>query len=261
MALISNNILSGVADRIAQQVTEFKVGFNAAVASGTKYYIRVHNGVGAPAGDYDVENALITPCNTLDQNTFSGTFFRTTFQDVINALDTHVLAKNAASFDSFLNISGINVHPNFDEVWHKIKSTHLLARNVFFADANISVATFTSTGSGTGTFTEGTAVGTSPDSRYAPGTSNYAGAKLVVVPNQNVGANITLNLQLLKENSAGGTTTGSTNIAITSGALSGTQFVVDSGNPYLDVTNMVAAGGDGDDVFTVLAIRERTIAL
>lgn len=261
MALISNNILSGVADRIAEQVTQFKVGFNAAVASGTRYYIRVHNGVGAPAGDYDVENALITPANTLDQNTFSGTFFRTTYQDLVNALDTHVLAKNAASFDSFLNISGINVHPNFDEVWYKVKSTHLLARNVFFADANISVATFTSTGSGAGTFTEGTAVGTSPDSRYAPGTTNYGGAKLVVVPNQNVGADIILNLHLLKENPAGGTTTGNVNISITAGVTSGTQFVVDSGNKYLDVTNMIAAGGDGDDVFTVLALRERDIAL
>jgi len=261
MALISNNVLSGVADRVAEQVTQFKVGFNAAIASGTRYYIRVHNGVGAPAGDYDVEYALITPCNTLDQNTFSGTFFRTTFQDVINALDTHVLAKNAVSFDSFLNISGVNVHPNFDEVWHKVKSTHLLARNVFFADANISVATFTSTGSGTGTFAEGTAVGSSPDSRYVPGTSNYAAAKMVIVPNQTVGSDIVLNLQLLKENASAGTSTGSTNISITSGISSGTQFLVDSGNPYLDVTNMVAAGGDGDDVFTVLALRERDIAL
>jgi hypothetical protein len=261
MALITNSILTGVADRLASQVDSFKTGFNGAVNGGTRYYIRVHNGVGAPAGDYDVENALITPSNTLDQNTFSGTFFRSTYQDLINALDTHVLSKNAVSFNSYLNVSGIDVHPNFDEVWKQVKSTHLLARNVFFSEANIPVATFTSTGSGTGTYAEGTGISTNPDSTYVPGVSNYGATKMIVVPNQTVGSDIVLNVRLVKENLAGGTNTDSDNITIAAGTTSGTQFPIKSSLPMLDVSNVVAAGGDGNDVFTILALRERDIAL
>jgi len=262
MGLIANHILSGMTDRVAAQVAAFKNGFNSAVLSGTRYYIRVHDGVGAPPGDYDVENALITPSNTVDQNTFSGSFFRTTYQDLVTALENHVIAKNAVSFDSFLNTSGVNVHPDFDEVWNRVKGSHLLARNVFFSDANISMATFESTGSGTGTFTDGTQVGTgSITTKYVPGTSNYAAAKAVAVPNQNVGADIVLNIQLLKENLAGGTVVDSANVSITSGTASGTQFQVNVGTDYLDVTNIVAAGGDGDDVFTVFALKEREVNL
>lgn len=261
MGLISVSVLSGITDRIASQVALFKAAFNAAKASGTPYYQRVHVGVGTPAGDYDVENALINPCNTLDVNTFSGTFYNSTYSQLINALDTHALAKNAVTFDSFLNISGVNVHPDFEDAWYRVKATHLLARNVFFSDANMIVATFTSTGSGTGTYASVSPVGTAPDSRFAPGTVNYAAAKMVVVPAQVVGANTVLNLRLVKENATTGTTTDSDNITITSGTTSGTQFAVKSSLPMLNVSNIIAAGGNSSDVFNVIALRERDVAL
>jgi hypothetical protein len=261
MGLIASNVLSGIADRIATQAGLFKVGFNAARASGTPYYQRVHVGVGTPIGDYDVEYALINPANTIDTNTFSGTFFNTVYSQLISAIETHVLAKNSPTFDSFLNISGVNVHPDFDDVYYRVKATHLLARNVFFSDPNMLVATFTSTGSGTGTYASVAPVGTAPDSKYVPGTTNYAAAKLIVVPTSDVGGDIQINLRLVKENMAGSTTTDSDNIVIVNGTTSGTQFVVKAGAAMLNVNNIVVAGGDGADVFNVYAVRERDIAL
>lgn len=261
MGLITSTVLKGLADRVAKQVDAFKTGFNNAVAPGTPYYQRVHVGVGTPGGDYDVEYALINPSNTVDQNTFSGTFFNTTYSQLVNAVETHVLSKNSPSFDSFLNISGVNVHPDFDEVYYRVKSTHLLARNVFFSDPNMLVATFTSTGSGTGTYASVAPVGTAPDSKYVPGTTNYAAAKLIVVPTTDVGADVQLNLRLVKENMAGSTTTDSDNIVIGTGVLSGTQFVVKAGAGMLNVSNILIAGGDGNDVFQVIAVRERDVAL
>lgn len=261
MGLISSNVLSGIVDRVAAQVELFKTAFNSAIATGTPYYQRVHVGVGTPAGDYDVEYALINPANTVDTNTFSGTFYNSTYSQLVNALETHVLAKNSPSFDSFLNISGVNVHPNFDDVYYRIKATHLLARNVFFADANKVVATFSVTGSGTGTYASVSPVGTAPDSRYSPATANNAAAKLYVVPTATVGSTTVLNLQLLKENPAGGTTTDSDNITINSAVTSGTQFLVKGGQPMLNVTNIVNAGGTGGNAFSIIAVRERAVSL
>jgi hypothetical protein len=48
---------------------------------------------------------------------------------------------------------------------------------------------------------------------------------------------------------------------IGTGTLSGTQFVVKAGAAMLNVSNILIAGGDGNDVFKVFAVRERDIAL
>lgn len=259
--LIATPTLSGILDRVAKQALELKAGITNCFG-GTEFYTRVHTGVPAN-GDYDIENALIDGARAVDTNTISGALFRTTYSTLVQSIESHGTTFNAQSFDSWLNVSGLNVHPDFEDVWYRVKNVHLDAVNVFFSDANILVASFTSTGSGTGTYTSSNPVGTGTGKVSA---TNHAAANMVLVPVQDVGGDIQINLRLTEENLAGGTRTNKfDNILVPSGTLSGTQFPVNNrisgGHMYLDVHNIVAAGGDGNDVFRVYALREREIRL
>ena len=149
MGLINNSLFSGLADRIAKQAEVYKAGLNNGLG-GTKYYPRIHTGVPGD-GDFEVENDLISAANTIDNNTISGTMFKNVFTTFINDLESHVLGENAPSFDSFLNTSGINTHPDFEDVFFRSKGVHLDARNTFFSEANILVASYFAAGSGSGT--------------------------------------------------------------------------------------------------------------
>jgi hypothetical protein len=265
MALINTGVLSGLTDRVAQQASLLITGINN-TRGGTPFYVRVHQGVPVP-GDYSVENDFIDGAHASDINTMSGILFRNVYTDLINSMETHTVSNNSAvSFDSFLNTSGVNVNPNFEEVWFRVKNVHLDAVNVFFADANVLVATYTVTGSGTGTYASNNVIGTGTGK---VSTTNHAAAKFILVPVQNVTSEIQVNLRLLKENLAGGTVADSANIRFPAGILSGTQIPVNNwntsgasiSNMYLDSNNIVAAGGGGTDIFRVYALKEREVAL
>lgn len=260
MGLITNHMAKTLMDRVASQANLWQYYITSGQNVGTRYYVTVHSGLSSQ-GDYEVEDALIDAAFGIDDNTISGTMFKNIFSTFVQDLDAHVVNKGAVSFNSWLNISGINVHPAFDAVYHAVKSTHLDGRNVFFADDNILVASFTSTGSGTGTYASSNPISTTGTG--AVSSTNHAAAKLLLIPIQNTGADIQLNLRLLAENPSTGTQADSCNILIPSGTISGTQFSVNNaisgGNNYIDVTNILAAGGDGNDVFRVYAINERAI--
>lgn len=261
MGLIPNNVFSGIADRLAAQAGLVKHYITSGFRNGTFVYPRIHTGIPAD-GDFTVENDLISAANGIDNNTVSGSMFKSVYNTFIQDLESHVVNQNGVSIDSWLNVSGINVHSDFEDIYYQVKNSHLDGRNVFFPDANILVATFTSTGSGTGTYASNTPVGTGSGD---VSTTNYAQAKLLLIPIQNTGADIQVNLRLTKENLAGGTNTDSCNILIPSGTTSGTQFpvnnVISGGHEYLNVSNILVGGGDGDDVFRVYAVRERDIIL
>lgn len=256
MGLIQNHILSGLADRLAQQATLLKSAINT-TTPGSTFYKRVHTGVPTD-GDFDVENDLISAANGIDENTMSGNLFKNVYSTFFSDLETHGINQNAVSFDSWLNISGVNVHPNFEDAWYQSKNTHLDARNVFFSDANILVATLEVTSSGVGTYTAGTAVGTGTGK---VSSTNYAAAKMVLVPVKDVGAANQVNLRLTKENPTDGSDTDHANIVVGGSVTSGIQFQVNGSGTFLNVSNMVPAGGASGDVFRVYALLERGISL
>lgn len=258
--MIINSVLSGICDRIASQVSAYKFAINSGVNNGRPFYLRIHAGVGAE-GDYDVEDALIDAAHGLDTNTVSGTMFRSLYSDMMNDLESYVQDRGAEDFDAYLNVSGVNVHPDFEDAWFQAKGTHLDAVNVFFSEPNLLVATYTVTGSGTGTYASVQPVGTGTGKFSA--ANNRAAARFILVPNQNVTSTIQLNPRLVREDGVGGTSAGFDNIRLASGIVSGTQILLNSGVGigWLNCNNIVAAGGGGTDVFSIFALQERKIFL
>jgi hypothetical protein len=258
--VIINSVLSGLCDRIASQVEIFKYAINSGVGNGNQFYPRIHQGVGAN-GDYAVEDALIDAAYGLDTNTVSGTMFRSLYSDMITSIESYVQDIGAEDLDEFLNTSGVNVHPSFEDVYYQSRGVHLDAVNVFFAEPNLLVATYTVTGSGTGTYASVEPVGTGTGKFDKD--SNRAAARFILVPNQNVTSTIQLNPRLVREDGVGGTTAGFDNIRLATGITSGTQILLNSGVGigWLNCNNIVAAGGGGTDVFSIFALQERKIFL
>lgn len=266
MSLIPINTLSGICDRIAGQVTLLKFAINSGQSFGQRFYPRIHNGLNNPSGDYSIEGPTIGDAYALDNNSISGSLLKTVFSPLLQDLQTQVTNNGAASFDSFLTISGglgagVHVSPPFEDAWFQCIGTHLSAVNVFFQDANILVCSYQPTGSGTGIFTHNQTIGTGTGTNYTPGVINYAPARMVIVPISNVNAPIQLSLQLSTQNPAGGTGIASYNVFISGigSALSGIQFPVSNvSGQFLDVTNIVAAGGVSvDTTYRVYALQER----
>lgn len=261
MALISTTLYKNLIDRLAKQGSLIKAGFNNTLG-GTKLYPRVHESVPTD-GDFEVENALINSANGVDSNTLSGTFYKNIYTSFVNDLDTHVINKGAPSTDSFLNISGINADVEFSDIWYRVKGQKLNARNVFQSDANILMGTYFPTGSGTGVFTAGTAVGTGTGD-VSP--TNYAAAKTVLIPVGPVGSDTQFDLRLVREQPTDGSQAENLSLRIPNATTSGTQFVIPiAGNNiasgYLSVSNILAAGGTSGNGFRLVAIRERDVSL
>lgn len=267
--MIQNNVASGIFDRIAGQVQLFKAAITSGVNVGTPFYPRLFRGVGAYSadGDYSAENDLISSTHGIDVANISGTMLKNLYTTFMNAIEAHALNNNALSFNSWLDISGINVHAQFEDAWYQSKGSHLNGCNVMFPDANINVATYTVITSGAGTYASLNPVGAGTG---AVSSTNHAATKFLLVPAQSVISGIQINLRLLKEaGQSSGTLADSANIAFTSGSpnsISGIQIPVNfvnilSGNYYLDCNNIVATGGYQNDVYKVIAVRERDVTL
>lgn len=256
--MITYQTFSGVADRIASQVNLLKSAINNGFPVGTPFYSRVHLGVGN--GDYGVENDLITPAHAIDASTISGVMLKNIYQSLMSALELHALNNGATTFNLYLDNSGINVHPSFDDAWYASKGTHLNAVNVFDSRDNFLVAQYGATGSGTGVYTSVEPVGTGTGT---VSSTNHAASKLVLVPVIDTTADAQVNLRLLRETGqSAGSTAASANIVVGTGTLSGTQFLVNSPNgTYLDCNNIVVAGSASGNYFRVYALLERGISL
>jgi hypothetical protein len=260
MALIPNNVLSGITDRIGAQAHLVRNALNSGINTGSPFYKRVHTGI-SPDGDWGVETYLIDAAHNLDVYNASGLGFRNMYSTFIGQIESQVQSYGASSLDSFLFISGLNVGASFESVYFNCKTSHLNSCNVFFQHTdNILVGSYFPTGSGTGLFVAGTAVGTGTGNTSP---TNYAAAKMVLVPVVPVTANIQINPRFVDEpTSLNGTTrTSSDNITVTNGTGSGIQFACNSFSPHLSVSNIVAAGGASGNGFNIYAIREREMVL
>lgn len=264
MPVIPSDIFKGVADRAAKQAEFFKeASEDARAKGGGLFYPRLHGGLGA-LGNFPAENDLIRALNTTDNTTFSGTMWTQFYSDLINALETHVQNEGLTNLDAYLNVSGINVHPYFEDLYFVVKNTHLDARNVFEGEftAPTTLATVEVLSSGVSTFTDNESVGTG-SGKVVVG-SNQAAATLHVILTSGITPTETvINLQLLQEVYPTGNQAASQNVTIPAGTSAGTKVVVGTSgvNFYLDVTNAVVAGGVTGEIFTVKSERERSIAL
>ena len=257
--VIANSLFKSIADRLAKQADILATACTQAQApGGGLYYPRIHQGVAA-AGNFPVENDLIDSANEFDANTLSGTIFPNIFTSMISAQESHVVAQKASSLDAFLNISGINVDPNYENAYFLCKGNHLNARNTFL-DRQAAMGTVDLTSSGVGTFTDGEAIGTGTGKTS---DTNHAAAELDAIPMVTIGANnLVLAVQLLAEIYPDGSVAASRNVTIPTGTTSGVPTQVGSaGEAFLDITNVILAGGNASDQVVFVSRKERTRAL
>lgn len=257
------SVLSGIADRMAEQVAIDKVAFTSGMRTGTYMYQQIHKGVGV-VGDYQAENALIAAAYGVDNNSVSGTAFKSVYSSIVTALEQYYVDRGAISFDSYCDISGINFHPNFEDAWYQVKGTHLNAVNVFYPADQLTLATYFATGSGTGTFTSVNTLGTGTGKVSA---TNFAAGKLILVPINTVQGTVAqLNILLTRESGqSSGSTATFDNLRIPAATTSGQQYPIgnwaNSGinnlTTFLSVSNIIGGGATSGDGFRVLALRER----
>lgn len=246
MAIIPNSLFEGLADRLAEQADLMSTAFtDAQQVGGGFFYPRIHSGV-ASLGNFAVENTLISSANALDQNTLSGTTFSNIYSDVINAHEAHAVAEGASDLNAFLNVSGINVDPYYEEVFFQVKGSHLEGRNVFL-DRQLDMGTVDITSSGVGTFTDDQALGIGAG---VVSSTNHAAAVIDAIPTVAMVADLTLAVQLQEEVPfpGDGERAVSRNVTITSGVLSGVPTELGTGSEtFLDVTDVIIAGGSTSD--------------
>ncbi len=260
MPIISNSLFEGLADRLAEQADIISTAFtDAQQEGGGFFYPRIHSGV-ASLGDFAVEDSLIKSANELDGDTLSGSTFSVIFADVINAHQSHVVAEGSSDLNQFLNVSGINVDVYYEEVFFQTKGSHLEGRNVFL-DRQIDLGTVDITSSGVGTFTVGEALGIGAG---AVSQTNHAAAVLDAIPTAAITADLILAVQLQEEVPfpGDGERAASRNVTITSGVLSGVPTEVGTGGEvFLDVTDVIIAGGGASDQVIVRSRIDRLRAL
>ncbi len=263
MAIISNNVFEGIADRLAFQAKEISDAIDAMQVEGGGFYFARVTGT----DDYGIENPLITPANTLDNNlpNFSGTektLLTNTFSSLINGLNTHINTVGTPSgittMDNFLTTSGINVHYSFNDAYNASLGSNLNSINVFGPQMTLAQVDMTS--SGVGTFTSVRALGTG-SGKAAKSPANYCAAPFEVIVSSDIGGvnDLILDVQTTKEDLS----SDSNQVVIPAGTGSGTGF--DVGTPatdkYIAVSNVVPAGGNNNDQVLIKNKLLRDIAL
>jgi hypothetical protein len=260
MALITNNELQTILDKLARWATE-SVGdteFNDAFTAGMQLAnSHVMSGSGSLANyilstdDEDVIADLLPPARDLDEdNPVPPDGFLITVKSVsamLTAINAHIKRYNGAtSLNAYLTALNaatptLRAHGHFGKYLKQLS-----AGNLFIPNDQV-IAHFTVTGSATGTYVHNSSIS----------TSAYAGAKFVI---KNVGA---LNSSPV--------------VSVTAKKLDGTSAVLtatvsvhtdahetdlsDTTKLYVDVTNItIASGGTADDVFEVVAKTDRSIA-
>lgn len=264
----SFQLLSGLFDRMGAQAGLLKFAINSGVNTGIGYYQKIHDNVPWPQGDYFTESALITDAYGIDSNSISGTLFKNVYSSLVQDIENLLISKGgAASLDAYLTSSGLRISQNAEDVYYQCRSQHLSACNVFFPQDNIKVAKFVVSSSGVGTYTSLTPVGTGGTTAFSPGTTNYGNARMLLIPIQTMVAQAQINLQLTLQPQYPGASAipDSTSIRILNGVTSGIQFPFISQfsttSGFLNVSNILVAGGTVGDEYDVFAIRERETVL
>ena len=192
-------------------------------------------------GDVDQETALLAPSEAVYSELKTAS--RLTLWDrLLRALDAHV-----AGIDTFLTGEGERVCPQFKEVYEGALGVVLSARNTFTPEVD-PMATFDVTGSGAGTFTDGSAII----------NTSYADAHLTLYTSTAIGgAQIVATVFVTEWD---GTAT-SKDVTIPASTGSDVEFDVGiAADKYIDVTNITITGGTNGEQFKIKAKVERTIA-
>lgn len=250
MAVIDLWVFSGVADRVAKQAEHVKSGLDLAYGGDLKYYERVTS-----TDDYDVEYDLITPAEDLDNDFSHTTILSTIFRDLVNALETHVTGESYDDLDAYLTDKDIDVSWHFDDAYNATKGNHLNAINVF-GDVVPNLGEWEATGSGTGTFTDGSIVGTGTGKTSSTNRCETLLEAYCVTAIG--GTNLILDITLTDDDG----TAASEAVTVPSGSALGTT--VDIGGTsryYVDVTNIRAAGGTSGDKIRIRSKIKRTVIL
>lgn len=263
MGIISASLMQQIVDRIAAQATFIENALTSArQTGGGLFYTRIHDNVGFPLGDYNVESDLITPGHNIDDNLQNDPVLALEYSEMINALISHVTeAQGITDLDDYLLRSGVNVPQQFDDVYFAVRGQHLLAVNVFRSQPVYPMATVVWLSSGVATFTDGFRLGTGSGDFVAPGAdnsnitnANSAPQALEVVVASGIGSATQLNVYLLPENLVQTTRT----VVLTSGMQIGSTAPIGSGSDaFLDVVNIVVAGGTTGQAIRVRSIVER----
>lgn len=262
MGIISKQLMSDVTDRMAAQTRLLHDALLSARAEGGGfYYPRIHLGVGP--GDFNIEDDLIRAANNIDIDLADCPVLALEFSEMINALVTHVTeAQGITNLDDYLTKSGVNVSEDFAEAYTCSRGQNLLATNVFRTNVVDPMASVTWLGSGSIIFTDGFVLGTGSGDFVSPGdnnqdlsSANSAAQNLQVIVASGVTADSQLNVQVTGED---GIQVGRT-IQLTSGMTIGTTIIVGNGATdfFLDVNNVVAAGGANGMAIRVGSIVER----
>lgn len=258
--------MQGITDRIAAQALLTETALTSArQVGGGIFYVRIHEGVGTE-GDYNIENDLITAGNNIDIDLEPGPVFALQYSEMINSLISHVSeAQGISDLDDYLTRSGLNVAEHFNDVYFAVRGQNLDAINVFRQETLDPMATVVWLGSGSAVFTDGFRLGTGSGEFVSPGidnsnlsNANSAAQALQVIVASGITASTQLDIRLMPETLIQTSRT----VTLTSGMQIGSTAAIGTGSDaFLDVVNIVVAGGASGQAIRVRSVIERTPAL
>lgn len=182
----------------------------------------------------DLIDAAIEVCTQIGRTTNLATYF--------SAFNAAVTRHIGGDVNTWLALGSSRVHYYFRQGGN----TALTPKNVF--PPATALGSFAVTGSGAGTFTDGSAVD----------TSLYGGAQISVKTTHAIGAaDINLTISCLDEDGNVDTVTGT----IPDGTLINTTIELGTAADRIaDVTDVEITGGTADDAFTIQTVEDRTLA-
>lgn len=144
MPLIKQDVLLGIADRVAAQYKLLKEAMDRAVY-GQDYHTRVND-----TGDVDVQIPLLAPYVSADKALTIATLVKnfTPLGVVVSSMNNHFAAcGNVGSWDGYLRTHDVRVSDYFNQVYNAAGLGCLLAVNVFCEEV-LTFATMTIRSSG-----------------------------------------------------------------------------------------------------------------
>jgi len=260
MAAIADAVLLAHCDRLARQKVILQDALAQLSASGSHGSGVTHFMIAANTKDYDVVAPVVEQWYELDENmTISNVVAAVTYLTrAVTALEDHFSAVGVSGgLNAQLAAQGLRVSEHYADVFYLARNTNLDAAVVFKQDA-VTMGTLVVTAPGSGTFTDGSALG-SGSGAYS--STNMAAQNLEVVVTDQVigGVNLVLNITCKKAD----TTTEVKQVTVTAGSAVGTVFPIGtSSDEYIDVTAIsVSAGGTAGDTVIVRQVVQRPIHL
>ena len=263
MGTISVALITDITDRIAAQAQFLQSGLlqaNQDVVDG-RFFDRI-----TESDDPDIELDLLGTYRALDVNFSTSEEFRRIFGTAVASLQNHVIRTTGRDMNTYFTTSGIQVAHDFARVFNASRGSELTANNTF-GDSVDPMWTISFTGSGTGTSTDGGAVGTG-------GTSLHSDTATIALPKGNHGpeqlevivesgtATEPIQLDIQGKNRAG-TIVNAPAFTIVAGNVTPgyTQDVGTSTDLFLDVTRVQFNGGASTDKIRIRSKVLRVVSL